>query len=181
MASRSTTPTTSRCSGRGPRRTQPPTTTTQPPTTTTRPPTTTPPPTTTTPPQPPTGQLPRHFLTGYWHNFANAAVELRLSAVPAEYDLVAVAFAEATATPGEIRFVLDPGLSSSLGGYTDAQFRADINTLHARGKRVILSVGVSSAASRWPARRPPRHSRTARSLSCSRTASTASTSTWRTA
>ena len=49
-------------------------------------------------------------------------MELRLSAVPAEYDLVAVAFAEATATPGEIRFVLDPGLSSSLGGYTDAQF-----------------------------------------------------------
>jgi chitinase len=92
-------------------------------------------------PPPPTGQLPRHFLTGYWHNFANAAVELRLSAVPNEYDLIAVAFAEATATPGEVRFTLDSGLSASLGGYTDAQFRADIGTLHSRGKRVILSVG----------------------------------------
>lgn len=105
---------------------------------TTAPPTTAPPPTTTAPPS---GELPRHLLTGYWHNFANAAVELRLSAVPSEYDLIAVAFAEATATPGEIRFTLDSGLSTSLGGYTDAQFRADIATLHSRGKRVILSVG----------------------------------------
>ncbi|GAA2716219.1 cellulose binding domain-containing protein [Micromonospora olivasterospora] len=42
------------------------------PTPTTGPPTTTPPPTTpppTTPP--PTGGLPRHLLTGYWHNFVN--------------------------------------------------------------------------------------------------------------
>ncbi len=89
----------------------------------------------------PGGPLPRHMLTGYWHNFVNAAVELRLSAVPNDYDVVAVAFAEATATPGQVTFRLDPGLSSALGGYTDAQFRADIQTLHGRGKKVILSVG----------------------------------------
>ncbi|MER6830545.1 cellulose binding domain-containing protein [Streptosporangium sp. NPDC000563] len=87
------------------------------------------------------GQLPKHFLTGYWHNFDNPAVELRLSAVPNEYDLVAVSFGEATATPGEVVFAVDPGLSASLGGYTDAQFRADVQTLHSRGKKVILSVG----------------------------------------
>ncbi|MER5625300.1 cellulose binding domain-containing protein [Streptosporangium sp. NPDC002544] len=88
-----------------------------------------------------TGPLPKHFLTGYWHNFDNAAVELRLSAVPNEYDLVAVSFGEATATPGEVVFGVDPGLSASLGGYTDAQFKADVQTLHSRGKKVILSVG----------------------------------------
>jgi chitinase len=102
----------------------------------------------------PPSPLPRHFLTGYWHDFANAATELRLSAVPADYGLVAVAFATATGTPGAVTFAVDPGLASSLGGYTDAQFRADIQTLHARGTKVIISVGgeagtvsVSSAAS----------------------------------
>ncbi|MEU9889825.1 cellulose binding domain-containing protein [Sphaerisporangium sp. NPDC051011] len=87
------------------------------------------------------GPLPKHFLTGYWHNFVNQAVALKLSAVPDEYDLVAVAFAEATATAGQLSFHLDPGLASAVGGYTEAQFKADIQALHARGKKVILSVG----------------------------------------
>ena len=85
--------------------------------------------------------LPRHFLTGYWHNFVNPATELRLSAVPNEYDLIAVAFAEASATPGAVTFGVDPGLSSALGGYTNDQFKADVATLKSRGKKVILSVG----------------------------------------
>jgi len=89
----------------------------------------------------PIGTLPKHFLTGYWHNFVNQAAELRLSAVPNEYDLIAIAFGEATSTPGQVTFSLDPGLSAALGGYTDAQFRADVQTLKARGKKVILSVG----------------------------------------
>jgi chitinase len=89
----------------------------------------------------PGGDLPAHFLTGYWHNFVNQATELKLSAVPDDYDLIAIAFGEATATPGEVVFGVDPGLSSALGGYTDAQFRADVQALHQRGKKVILSVG----------------------------------------
>ncbi|HEU5470545.1 MAG TPA: cellulose binding domain-containing protein [Actinophytocola sp.] len=89
----------------------------------------------------PIGPLPRHFLTGYWHNFVNPAVELRLRDVPADYDLVAVAFAEATGTPGAVTFGVDAGLSGALGGYTNADFTADVATLHARGKKVILSVG----------------------------------------
>jgi chitinase len=89
----------------------------------------------------PQSPLPRHFLTGYWHNFTNPATELRLRDVPADYDLVAVAFAEATGTPGAVTFGVDAGLSSALGGYTNADFRADVATLHARGKKVILSVG----------------------------------------
>ncbi|MGP3918339.1 chitinase [Nonomuraea sp. 10N515B] len=87
------------------------------------------------------GTLPKHFLTGYWHNFVNAAAELKLAAVPNEYDLVAIAFGEATATPGEVVFAVDPGLATAVGGYTDAQFKADVQALHQRGKKVILSVG----------------------------------------
>ena len=89
----------------------------------------------------PPSTLPRHFLTGYWQNFVNAAVELRLRDVPAEYDVVAVAFAEATGTPGQVRFGVDPGLSTALGGYTDTAFRADVQALKSRGQKVILSVG----------------------------------------
>jgi chitinase len=120
--------------------TTPPTTppTTTPPTTT--PPTTTPP---TTPPTtvPPSGSLPAHFLTGYWQNFDNPANEIKLAAVPTNYDLIAVAFADATSTPGAVSFTIDPGLSSSVGGYTNDQFKADVATLHSRGKRVVISVG----------------------------------------
>ncbi|MET8201560.1 chitinase [Micromonospora taraxaci] len=119
------------CGGGTPPTTPPPTT----------PPPTTPPPTTPPPTNPPTGDLPKHLLTGYWHNFDNPAVELRLRDVPSEYDLVAVAFAEATSTPGALTFGIDPGLAASLGGYTDADFTNDVRTLHSRGKRVILSVG----------------------------------------
>ncbi|BBH64582.1 hypothetical protein ACTI_12670 [Actinoplanes sp. OR16] len=92
--------------------------------------------------QPPiTGQLPKHFLTGYWQNFDNGAAPLKLAAVPDTYDLIAVAFADATATAGAVTFNLDPGLAAAVGGYTDAQFKADIAALHARGKKVIISVG----------------------------------------
>jgi chitinase len=61
--------------------------------------------------------------------------------VPASYNLIAVAFGNATATPGQVSFSLDSSLSSALGGYTQAQFISDIATLHSRGQKVILSVG----------------------------------------
>ncbi|MFC0431614.1 chitinase [Kutzneria buriramensis] len=89
----------------------------------------------------PGGSLPAHVLTGYWQNFVNSAKALKLADVPTSYDLVAVAFADATGTPGAISFTLDSGLSSAVGGYSDAQFTADIATLHSRGQKVILSVG----------------------------------------
>jgi chitinase len=85
--------------------------------------------------------LPAHELTGYWQNFVNGATNLRIANVSNQYDLVVVAFADATATPGAVSFTLDPALSSALGGYTKAQFIADIATLKSRGKTVIISVG----------------------------------------
>jgi chitinase len=122
----------------------PPTTpppTTPPPTT---PPPTTPPPTTPPPPttQPPGGSLPKHELTGYWQNFNNGAAVQRLRDVSADYDLIAVAFADTDPSgPGKVTFNVDSGLSSALGGYTNADLKADIATLHSRGKKVVISVG----------------------------------------
>jgi chitinase len=132
------------CTGGGGGTTTPPTTppTTAPTTAPTTSPTTTPP--TTVPPS--SGTLPKHVLTGYWQNFYNGAAALKLAAVPTSYDLVAVAFADATSTPGAVSFTLDSGLSAQVGGYTDAQFKADIATLHARGQKVIISVGGQNGA-----------------------------------
>lgn len=85
--------------------------------------------------------LPAHLLMGYWQDFTNGAIPLTLADVPASYNLVAVAFGTATTTPGQVAFSLDPTLASDLGGYTQQQFISDIQTLHARGQKVILSVG----------------------------------------
>ena len=85
--------------------------------------------------------LPAHILMGYWQDFVNSATPLTLASVPSSYNLVAVAFGDATSTPGQVAFGLDPTLASDLGGYTQQQFTSDIATLHARGQKVILSVG----------------------------------------
>ncbi|WP_432944391.1 chitinase [Kribbella sp. CA-253562] len=95
--------------------------------------------TTSSGPTVPPSSLPKHILTGYWQNFNNGAAVQRISDVPAAYDLIAVAFADADpARPGGITFNLD---SAGLNGYTVAQFKADIAAKKATGKKVILSVG----------------------------------------
>jgi chitinase len=90
----------------------------------------------------PSTSLPKHELTGYWQNFTNGAANLRLKDVSADYDMVAVAFADTDATKaGAVTFNVDSGLSSALGGYTNADLKSDITALHARGVKVVLSVG----------------------------------------
>ncbi|MBD0422939.1 glycoside hydrolase family 18 protein [Streptomyces sp. NPDC052309] len=84
------------------------------------------------------GDLPKHAVTGYWQNFNNGAAVQKISDVPSQYDIIAVAFADATATPGAVTFNLD---SAGLGGYTVDQFKADIRAKQAAGKKVIISVG----------------------------------------
>ncbi|MEU6989634.1 chitinase [Streptomyces sp. NPDC046465] len=98
-----------------------------------------------------TRAVPKHAVTGYWQNFDNGAQVQKLGDVPDDYDIIAVSFADATGTPGQLAFNLD---SAGLGGYTVDQFKADIKAKHAAGKSVILSVGgekgavaVNSAAS----------------------------------
>lgn len=82
--------------------------------------------------------LPKHAVTGYWQNFNNGATVQKISDVSAQYDIIAVAFADATSTPGAVSFTLD---SAGLGGYTVDQFKADIAAKHAAGKKVVVSVG----------------------------------------
>ncbi|GGY33634.1 chitinase [Streptomyces xanthochromogenes] len=84
------------------------------------------------------GNVPKHAVTGYWQNFNNGATVQKISDVPANYDIIAVAFADATSTPGAVSFTLD---SAGLGGYTVDQFKADIAAKHAAGKSVIISIG----------------------------------------
>ncbi|MEV5989379.1 glycoside hydrolase family 18 protein [Streptomyces sp. NPDC052051] len=84
------------------------------------------------------GSLPKHAVTGYWQNFNNGATVQKISDVPSQYDIIAVAFADATGTPGAVSFSLD---SSGLGGYTVDQFKADIKAQQAAGKKVVISVG----------------------------------------
>ncbi|MGW8747327.1 chitinase [Streptomyces sp. NPDC055794] len=84
------------------------------------------------------GDLPKHAVTGYWQNFNNGAAVQKISDVPAAYDIIAVSFADATTTPGAVTFNLD---SAGLGGYTVAQFKADVRAKQAAGKKVIISVG----------------------------------------
>jgi chitinase len=94
------------------------------------------------PANPPPGDLPKHVLTGYWQNFDNGATVQRIRDVQAPYDLIAVAFADADPSrQGGITFTLDPTLAGRLGGYTAADFKADIAAKKAAGKKVILSVG----------------------------------------
>jgi chitinase len=83
---------------------------------------------------------------GYWQDFTNGADNLTLADVPTSYNLVAVAFGAATDTAGQVSFSLDPTLASDLGGYTQQQFIDDIQTLQARGQKVILSVGGADGA-----------------------------------
>lgn len=86
----------------------------------------------------PRGDLPKHAVTGYWQNFNNGATVQKISDVPSGYDIIAVAFADATSTPGAVSFSLD---SAGLNGYTVDQFKADIKAKQAAGKKVIISIG----------------------------------------
>ncbi|MCH0563597.1 chitinase [Streptomyces sp. MUM 2J] len=82
--------------------------------------------------------LPEHAVTGYWQNFDNGATVQELSDVQPAYDIIAVAFADATTTPGAVAFHLD---TAGLGGYTVDRFKADIRAKQAAGKKVVVSVG----------------------------------------
>ncbi|WP_319680466.1 glycoside hydrolase family 18 protein [Streptomyces sp. AK02-01A] len=81
--------------------------------------------------------VPRHALTGYWQNFNNGAAVQKLRDVQSQYDIIAVSFADATTTPGQITFNLDP----AVGYGSVADFKADIAAKKSAGKSVIISVG----------------------------------------
>lgn len=121
--------------------------------------------------------VPAHAVTGYWQNFDNGATVQKLGDVQDGYDIIAVAFADSTATDGQIEFNLAP----ELGYASEDEFKADIAAKQAAGKSVIISVGgeLGNVTVNNPSRRSS--SRTARTPSWRSTVSTASTSTWSTA
>ncbi|WP_405805312.1 chitinase [Streptomyces sp. NBC_01187] len=86
-------------------------------------------------------KVPAHAVTGYWQNFNNGAKVQTLADVQKDYDIVSVAFADATTSPGQVDFKLDPALN-----YSEDQFKADIAAKHAEGKSVVISVGGEKGA-----------------------------------
>jgi len=81
--------------------------------------------------------LPGKLLIGYWHNWAGWPVTLRLTEIPASYDVVVVAFATPTVPAGAtMRFAPDPGIYPTGG-----EFVADVQALQAQGKKVLISIG----------------------------------------
>ena len=86
----------------------------------------------------PAHAVPAHAVTGYWQNFNNGAAVQTLGDVQDQYDIIAVAFADATGTPGQVTFNLD---SAGLGGYSVDRFKADVAAKKAAGKSVIISIG----------------------------------------
>ncbi|CDR07094.1 chitinase [Streptomyces iranensis] len=83
------------------------------------------------------GAVPKHAVTGYWQNFNNGAAVQKLREVQNQYDIIAVAFADATGTPGAVDFTLDP----AVGYGSEQQFKDDIKAKQAAGKSVVISIG----------------------------------------
>ncbi|NOK33734.1 chitinase [Corallococcus exercitus] len=74
-------------------------------------------------------------LVGYWHNFDNGSTHIRLRDVSSKFNVIQVAFAEPVA-----------GAPSGTMGFTPynatvAEFKADIATLKAQGRKVLISLG----------------------------------------
>ncbi|MBN8465361.1 fibronectin type III domain-containing protein [Corallococcus exiguus] len=74
-------------------------------------------------------------LVGYWHNFDNGSTNIRLRDVSSKFNVIQVAFAEPVT-----------GAPSGTMGFTPynatvAEFKADIATLKAQGRKVLISLG----------------------------------------
>lgn len=81
------------------------------------------------------GNLPKHALIGYWHNFTNpSGPTIPIRDISNDYDVIMIAFGD-DAGNGRISFTVDPGAG------TEAQFIADVAAARAKGKKVVLSLG----------------------------------------
>lgn len=79
------------------------------------------------------GQVGEKLLIGYWHNFDNGSTNIRLRDIPAEWDVVQVAFGETSKDRAVVEF--EPY------NCTEEEFKADIKYLNSKGVRVIFSLG----------------------------------------
>ena len=89
----------------------------------------------------PTTGLSSRLMIGYYHTWDNAGNPfIKLRDVDSNWDVINISFAEpvsAGSTDGKMRFNIS-GLSSS---YTKEDFKQDIKTLQAKGKKIVLSIG----------------------------------------
>lgn len=80
--------------------------------------------------QPP---MPKKLLVGYWHNFDNGTGFIRLRDVPDAWDVINVAFVDVLGDRATAEFNPDT--------VSRAEFKADVDYLHSKGKKVVISVG----------------------------------------
>ncbi|WP_049572206.1 chitinase [Nonomuraea sp. SBT364] len=88
------------------------------------------------------GDLPERVMVGYLHaSFANGSGYIRMSDVPAEWDVINLAFGEPTSvTSGDIRFSQCPA-AECPNVESEADFIAAIDAKQAQGKKVLISIG----------------------------------------
>jgi chitinase len=86
------------------------------------------------------GKLPEHVVIGYWHNFNNGSTCMTLAECPDYYDVIDVAFTDNSSVAGEASFSVSEDLYKAIG-YTNEQFKQDVETVKARGQHVLISVG----------------------------------------
>ena len=92
--------------------------------------------------KPASAQLPAHALVGYLHaSFANGSGYIPMSKVPDSWDVIDLAFGEASSpTSGQISFTRCDA-SECPNRESDADFLAGIDAKRAAGKKVLLSIG----------------------------------------
>jgi chitinase len=71
------------------------------------------------------------LLVGYWHDFDNGTGFIPLGQVSSAYDIINVAFANASGA----------NITFTPFQETPAQFKGDIQSLQSKGKKVLLSIG----------------------------------------
>jgi chitinase/chitodextrinase len=79
--------------------------------------------------------LPARVLVGYWHNFDNGSGFIKLRDVSTDWDVINIAFGEPVAGSTS-RIGFTPTTQTSA-----AEIQSDVQILHSRGKKVLLSVG----------------------------------------
>lgn len=79
--------------------------------------------------------LPKRIMSGYWHTWDGGCPYIRLADVDSSWDVINVSFAEPV-TPGSGNGRMKFGVAGDVN-----QFKADIKTLQAKGKKIVLSIG----------------------------------------
>ncbi|WP_299312992.1 glycosyl hydrolase family 18 protein [uncultured Aquimarina sp.] len=91
---------------------------------------------------PPSGDLPKRILVGYWHNFNNGAAIPKLRDVSDKWDVINVSFAIPKVQLGaDMEFIPDNSIYSSV-----QEFKDDVKVLQSRGKKVLISMGGATGA-----------------------------------